>query len=92
MIQKYRKNSDIGIVIGILFQFIGFSTVDNIGLFFLLLGSVLFLWNLCFYAIAKGYKWYIGLVTSLFSLVGLLVLILLPDLCRKKDVLKEDKI
>jgi len=34
MIQKYRKNSDIGIVIGILFQFIGFSTVDNIGLFF----------------------------------------------------------
>jgi len=92
MIQKYRKNSDINISIAILLMFLGFYLNNTFGWFLLGISLILFIWALCMYAIAKGYKWYIGIVASVFSVLGLLILILLPDKYKQDRSSEEDKI
>jgi len=42
------------------------------------LGAVLLIMGCCFYAKAKGYAWWFGLL-GLLSCIGLLVLYVLPD-------------
>ena len=41
-------------------------------------GAILWIMGLCYYAMAKGYRASLGLL-GLFSLIGLLILFVLPD-------------
>lgn len=90
MIQKYRKNSDIGIIIAILLLILGLNLNNNFGGFLFIAGLILFMWAICMYAVAKGYPWYIGVVASMFSVLGLLVLFFLHDYY-KEDKSEETK-
>jgi ribosomal protein L40E len=90
MIQKYRKNSDISIVIAILLLILGLNLNNNFGGFLFIAGLILFMWAVCMYAVAKGYPWYIGVVASMFSVLGLLVLFFLHDYY-KEDKSEETK-
>lgn len=103
MIQKYQKNFVFSFGIDLLLILLGLylnNTFNNtfgrfsvtIGWFLVIISSILFICDYCMYAMAKGYKWYIGLVASAFSLLGLLILILLPDKYKQEKLPEEDKI
>lgn len=83
---EYRRKAKRDIVIGLLVQAAGavpLSLVPQIDLepipsITILVGVAIFCWGCTRYARAKGYSPWIGLL-CVFSLLGLLVLVLLPD-------------
>lgn len=91
MIAEKQKRSNIGVGIGIVLEIAGRVmlgiareniTLGAIGGVTLLVGVVFFIWGCMSYAEAKGYSALLGLL-GLFSCVGLLILIILPD--KNKD-------
>jgi hypothetical protein len=85
MLAEYKSKTVSFVVGGIVLQIIG-GILAKAG--FLgglvggpvgLLGSVLLIMGCCFYAKAKGYAWWVGLL-GLLSCVGVVVLYFLPDL------------
>ena len=79
MLAEYQKKTNYGIAFGLLLQLGSTVFSDNpIGLLVLIIGAATFIWGCCCYAIGKGYPGVLGDLGFL-SLLGLIVLILLPD-------------
>lgn len=79
MLADYQKKSNYGIAIGLLMQIASIPISENIlALLLLIAGSVLLIYGCCCYAIAKGHSGILGGLGFL-SLLGLIVLVLLPD-------------
>jgi hypothetical protein len=84
MLAEYKSKTVTFVIAGIVLQILGgiFAKAGILGA--LLgwpvgaLGSVLLIMGCCFYAKAKGYAWWLGLL-GLLSCIGLLVLYVLPD-------------
>ena len=84
MLAQYRSKTFSFVIAGIVLQilggtfakagFLGWLVGGPIGL----LGSVLLIMGCCFFAKAKGYAWWVGLL-GLLSCLGLVVLYLLPE-------------
>jgi hypothetical protein len=87
MIAEYQRTANIGIGSGILVQIIArllMAAGDAgalLGLPLALLGTGLFIWGCWAYAEGKGHHGGWGLL-GLFSLIGLVILVLMPDKCR----------
>jgi len=84
MLAEPKSKTMTFVLVGIILQIVG-GIIAKAGLLgwllggpIALLGSLLLLMGCCFYAKAKGYFWWFGLL-GLLSLLGLLVLYLLPD-------------
>ena len=84
MIVEYKSKTVSFVVSGLLLQVVG-GLIAKAGFLgwllggpVALLGSVLLILGCCFYAKAKGYAWWLGLL-GLLSCVGFLVLYVLPD-------------
>jgi hypothetical protein len=82
---QQRRNTNVGVEIGILLQLAGFillnqtaSTAAMVGLVLILISLPPFIWGSMNYAAGKGHSTWVGLV-GLAGIVGLIVLILLPD-------------
>jgi len=77
-------NTNIGVGVGIVLQIIGkgLAAADHnlvpFAFIFVLVGAVFFIWGCMNYAEGKGHSKWLGLL-GLFSCLGLIVLILLPD-------------
>ena len=84
MLAEYKTKTNVGVGIGIVLQIIAnVITRTNPDMFVLglivgLVGSVLFIFGCCCYAIGKGYHGALGLL-GLLSCLGLIVLVVLPD-------------
>ncbi|MDF1843523.1 MAG: hypothetical protein P1U77_18960 [Rubripirellula sp.] len=85
MLAEYKQKTNIGIGVGLLMQiagnFVSGGTTAGsglVGLFLLLGGLGLFIWGCVSYAVGKGHHGALGLL-GVFSILGLIVLILLPD-------------
>ena len=81
MLADKKRNTNIGIILGIALQFGGRSILEEgniLGLPVVLAGSVAFIWGCCNYAQGKGHHWALGFL-GLLSCLGLIVLVLLPD-------------
>ncbi len=89
MLSEYKRKTNIGVGIGIVVQLIGRALVAGSnpeqvsqGWAVVLIGFGFFIWGCAQYAKAKGHSpWFGGL--GVFSIIGLLILVLLPD--RHKD-------
>jgi hypothetical protein len=90
MLHSNKTNAIIDLVCGMLFQIAGgvlveLSGVATIpGLIFLVLGAGFLILGCTGYAVAKGYSKWIGLLGS-GSLLGLIILVLLPEHANKPD-------
>ena len=88
---KKRINYSIGasLVLGALSGFVGVSERDpslfqTVNLFVLLIAAILYLYGLYSYSKAKGYPGWLGVVLGiLLNLIGLVVLVFLPDRSKK---------
>ena len=82
MLPQYKKNTNIGIGISLVAQIAGLALAKNgmggIVLVLLIAGFVSFIWGCGQYAKAKGYSAWFGAL-GLFSIIGLVVLVLFPD-------------
>ena len=84
MLPEKQTKTNIGVGIGVLLQLVGFylaRTADTdaiIGLILILVSMPVFIWGCMNYAEGKGHSKWVGLV-ALASIIGLIVLILLPD-------------
>lgn len=82
MLAQYKKNTNIGVGLGIVFQlagrFLSNSGSEGFGLILLLIGLVAFIWGCGQYAKGKGYSVWFGAL-GLLSIIGLIVLVLFPD-------------
>jgi peptidoglycan/LPS O-acetylase OafA/YrhL len=84
MLAEYKSKTVTFVVAGIVLQMLGGILAKAGFLGWLvgapagLLGSVLLIMGCCFYAKAKGYAWWVGLL-GLLSCIGLVVLYFLPD-------------
>lgn len=81
MIAEYRQRTNLGVGLGIVLHLAGGYMISHgmvMGSLVALVGSILFIWGCCNYAMGKGYAWPVGLL-GLLSCIGLLVLIVLPD-------------
>ncbi len=81
MLADKKRNTNIGILLGIGLQFAGRTVLEQgsfLGLPVVLAGSAAFIWGCCNYAQGKGYHWALGFL-GLLSCFGLIVLVLLPD-------------
>jgi hypothetical protein len=79
MIAEFQKNVNKYVGLGILFSLVGGIMGDRPGSsLVLIIGEVLFMYGLYFYAKAKGYSGWFCLF-GLLNLLGLIVLVLLPD-------------
>lgn len=85
MLNEYAKKTNVGIGLFFLCGFLAggiFVYRPALGLLYgvplILLAQVFFIWGCCMYAKAKGYHPAVGLA-GLFSILGLLILGLLPD-------------
>ena len=84
MLAEYKSKTISFVIAGLILQIVG-GIIAKAGFLgamvggpVALLGSVLLIMGCCFYAKAKGYAWWFGLL-GLLSCVGLVVLYLLPD-------------
>ena len=84
MLAEYKSKTVTFVVAGLALEILG-SILAKAGFLGWLvggplaaLGAVLFIMGCCFYAKAKGYAWWIGLL-GLLSCIGLIVLYFLPD-------------
>lgn len=83
MLEDQARQSNLYVLAGLAMHFIGGFLVAQedilfVGALFLLIGSMSFLWGCCCYAKGKGYPALVGLL-GLFWLLGLIVLVILPD-------------
>ena len=81
MLAHKKRNTNIGILGGIILQMAGRSLLNSgsmLGLLLSFAGSICFIWGCCNYAQGKGYHWAFGFL-GLLSCIGLLVLVVLPD-------------
>ena len=85
MLAEYKTQTNIGLGVGLLFQFIGnvligsgSGTLPTLGLLLLLTGWGIFIWGTVSYAQGKGHHGAWGILGFL-SLLGLIILVLLPD-------------
>lgn len=82
---EYKRNTNIGVLAGIVLQIFARvvllpqgGTVALLAIPVALAGTVCFIWGCWNYALSKGYPGYVGLL-GLFSCLGLIILVLLPD-------------
>ncbi len=82
MLPEYKKNTNIGVGIGIIVQIIGRvmlnSGMDGLGFIVLMLGLAVFIWGCGQYSKGKGYSAWFGAL-GLVSILGLIILVLFPD-------------
>ena len=85
MLSEYKKKTNIGVGLGILFQIIGkVVSADSgdgglvIGGLLGLVGSGFFIWGCVSYIKGKGHHGAWGIL-GLFSIIGLIILALFPD-------------
>jgi hypothetical protein len=84
MLAAYKSKTMTFVIAGIVLQIVG-SIIAKAGFLgwlvggpVALIGSVLLIMGCCFYAKAKGYAWWFGLL-GLLSCIGLIILYFLPD-------------
>ena len=93
MLKEYKRKTNIGVGAGFLLQLIGNALVgpegsehavigDIFGSVLILGGLVLFIWGCTSYSKGKGYHLGWGFL-GLLSLLGLIILALLPDKHKK---------
>jgi hypothetical protein len=81
---EHKRNTNIGIGLGLVLQFAGSARVAQGGIFVVLGFAVVFLavaafiWGCMNYAEGKGHPKWLGL-PGLFSLPGLIILFMFPD-------------
>ena len=81
---EQKRNTNIGIAVGILLQFAGEVVTARGGLFLvlgiliILFGVASFIWGCMNYAEGKGHPKWLGLL-GLLSLPGLIILFMFPD-------------
>jgi len=84
MLKEYKRRTNIGVGIGWLIMLIGSAQARShpsapfFGLCVLLIGAALFIWGCVQYSKGKGHSGYWGAL-GLFWLLGLVVLVFLPD-------------
>ena len=82
MLEEPKKQSNIGIGVGILLEVVGYMLVsagnDVIGVVVMLIGGLVFLYGCFMFAKAKGYSPALGLLGFL-GLIGLIILVVMPD-------------
>jgi hypothetical protein len=84
MIAEKVKKSNIAVGVGFVVEVLGRvltlsgGPIAILGIVITVVGAVIFITGCFFYAEAKGYSRYLGLL-GLASCIGLLVLIILPD-------------
>ena len=84
MLAEYKSKTNIGIAIGLILEIVGnvirmqMPNLALVGAIIALVGAVFFIWGCMNYAVGKGYSQFLGLL-GLFSCIGLIVLVLLPD-------------
>ena len=82
MLAQFKKNTNIGVGLGIVLQIAGRvlanSGSEGIGLVVLLVGLAAFIWGCGQYAKGKGYSAWFGAL-GLLSIIGLIVLVIFPD-------------
>ena len=84
MLAEYKSKTNIGIAIGLILEIVGnvirmqMPNLAMVGAIIALVGAVFFIWGCMNYAVGKGYSQFLGLL-GLFSCIGLLILVLLPD-------------
>jgi len=84
MLPEKKKNTNIGVGLGIILQILGRILVQFapqlaiVGLILVLVGLILFVWGCMNYAEGKGHSKWLGLL-GLLSCIGLVIMILLPD-------------
>ncbi len=82
MLPQYKRNTNIGVGIGILLQIGGRALIEGgsqgIGFLLALAGIAIFIWGCGQYAKGKGYSAWFGAL-GLFSIIGLIVLAVMPD-------------
>ena len=86
MLPDKKRNTNIGIGIGILLQIISRLSAESLGTIALgigLVGTIFFIWGCFNYAAGKGYSKWLGLL-SLLYIFGLLILVIMPDKHKQK--------
>lgn len=82
MLPQYKRNTNIGVGIGIVLQVAGRTMAErgtpDIGLIVALVGVAVFIWGCGQYAKGKGYSAWFGAL-GLLSIIGLIVLVVMPD-------------
>lgn len=81
MLAEYKKKTNIGVGVGLLFQVIGRVLMTDgspIGGLIAFVGLVAFIWGCFSYAQGKGQSKWLGLL-GLLSLLGLIILFFIPD-------------
>jgi len=84
MLAEYKTKTNTGVALGIILEIAGqiiMRQMPNLalaGTIVMLVGVVFFIWGCMNYAVGKGYSQFLGLL-GLFSCIGLLILVLLPD-------------
>ena len=82
-----KRNTNIGIGVGILLQFASRVLAKQegllllLGVFVMLVGAAAFIWGCMNYAEGKGHSKWLGLLglLGLLSLLGLIILVMFPD-------------
>ncbi len=86
MLEEKKTATNVGVGVGIALEFVAtalfLSGRPLLALPVGLASMVLFAWGCWSYAAGKGYPGVLGLVGVFFGLIGLLILILLPDKCK----------
>jgi hypothetical protein len=82
MLAEYKRTTNIGVGLGLIGEILGRVLVNSgslaLGGLLILAGFVTFIWGCSQYAKAKGHSPWWGLM-GILSLIGLLVLLFLPD-------------
>ncbi len=84
MLAEKKRETNIGVGIGFVMQLLGNALQTQggalvaIGLLVTLAGLAVFIWGCMSYCEGKGYSKWLGLL-GLLSIIGLLVLVFLPD-------------
>jgi uncharacterized membrane protein YhhN len=85
MLQEYKTKTNIGVGLGLALQMVGNVIANSseqadliLGLVAMLAGVAVFIWGCMSYARGKGQSPYLG-VLGLLSILGLVILVVLPD-------------
>ncbi len=81
MLPELKRNTNIGVGLGILTEIVGkvlSNGMNGIGSLLMLAGFVFFIWGCSQYAKGKGYSPWFGLL-GLLSIFGLIALVFFPD-------------
>ena len=76
-----RKNANALMYVGFGLQYIGtgFQPGFNLGLLCIAIGSLFFLWGSIRFSKIKGYPTWLGALLGLTSILGFIILLLMPD-------------